>query len=198
MCKKCGEFKSLDDFGNNARWNDGRTRRCLICVRREQEERFWGYVNKDGAWMSHMTTNCWEWTGLINHNGYGLFHVGGKSGNVRVHRYAYVLYYGEIPDLPGTDWRGTCVLHICDNRRCVRGEHLKIGTQYDNVQDAVEKNRQIKGDDFVNSKLTCEKVRELRELFNLGYSYKELSQMFGVDFSVIGRAIRRETWKHVK
>lgn len=32
-------------------------------------------------------------------------------------------------------------MHVCDNRRCVNPNHLKVGTQRDNVMDCIGKGR---------------------------------------------------------
>jgi hypothetical protein len=36
---------------------------------------------------------------------------------------------------------GKVVMHLCDNRRCYRYDHLRIGTVADNVRDAAAKKR---------------------------------------------------------
>jgi hypothetical protein len=50
------------------------------------------------------------------------------------HREAYRLTYGEIP-------AGLLICHHCDNRACVRPDHLFLGTYKDNAQDMVRKGR---------------------------------------------------------
>jgi hypothetical protein len=53
----------------------------------------------------------------------------------RAHRVAWRLTGKPlIPD-------GAVLMHACDNRLCVNPAHLSIGTQRDNVRDAVEKGR---------------------------------------------------------
>lgn len=76
---------------------------------------------------------CWEWQGpLRNLNGYGAAHLDGK--HMLAHRVAWILWGREIPaDL--------FLLHRCDNRLCVRPDHLFLGTHLDNMRDAVAKGR---------------------------------------------------------
>jgi hypothetical protein len=98
------------------------------------EIRFWRYVVKrDGD-------ACWEWIGAINANGYGRFRVSMNPDRKEwAHRYAYELAHGPLNP-------GECALHRCDNRICVRGDHLFKGTRADNAADRDAKGRTSRGE----------------------------------------------------
>lgn len=100
-------------------------------------ERFWKHVNKQGTIVREDLGNCWEWTGQSHEKGYGWMEFALKNPKkfvVRAHRLVWILIYGEIPD-------GVHVLHRCDNPPCVRPEHLFLGDDDDNCQDAIRKGR---------------------------------------------------------
>ena len=79
---------------------------------------------------------CCEWTGSCNNHGYGRRSRNGVVGYV--HRQAWEEAFGPIP-------KGMRVLHRCDNPRCYNVDHLFLGTQGDNVRDAVAKGRHSNG-----------------------------------------------------
>ncbi len=74
------------------------------------------------------TGGCWEWSGCVTSDGYGLIGVrkGGHSTSLKAHRVAYELYIGPIPD-------GLQIDHLCRNRRCVNPQHLEPVTCRENV-----------------------------------------------------------------
>jgi len=90
--------------------------------------RFWTYVDRTG--------DCWLWTGRVNSKGYGRFSFwhDGKESRVQAHRLSLIL---AGTDLPG-DMHAR---HACDTPLCVNPGHLLVGTQSDNMRDAVERNR---------------------------------------------------------
>ncbi len=111
------------------------------------ESRFWRKVNKNTS------NGCWEWIAQIKppdkttEGGYGIFscldYNKGKypNGNAkqirkRAHRVSWELTFGSIPN-------EMCILHKCDNRKCVNPGHLFLGTVNDNNQDMIKKGRKI-------------------------------------------------------
>ena len=78
------------------------------------------------------TEGCWEWDGPMSGNGYGL--VCRNHTRRLAHRVAWERANGPIPD-------GLLICHHCDNRRCVRPDHLFLGTTSDNAQDMLAKGR---------------------------------------------------------
>ncbi len=150
-------------------------------------ERFWQHVQK--------TDTCWLWTAGKNHKGYGvIYHVDGKTRTA--HRVSWELHLGPIPD-------GLLVCHHCDNPPCVRPDHLFLGTEKDNSQDAVSKGRKgapvlARGERHWNAKLTDTVVLEMRALYASGqYSMTELGAKFGVHKVTARNAIRGLKWTHV-
>lgn len=73
-------------------------------------------------------TGCWIWMRSLTGSGYG------HCGLDLAHRVSYKLYKGSIPE-------GLFILHSCDVRSCVNPDHLRAGTQQENVKDAVNRNR---------------------------------------------------------
>lgn len=77
---------------------------------------------------------CHLWT-LSTRNGYGQFSVGGRNGTVEyAHRIAFYLAFAYLPPV---------VRHRCDCRPCCNVEHLLGGDQSANVQDMIDRGRDI-------------------------------------------------------
>ena len=95
--------------------------------------RFWAKVEKsDGCWL--WTAKCTAGKGRWL---YGEFRIG--KSTVMAHRASWMINRGEIP-------RGLKVCHTCDNTQCVRPDHLFLGTQKANIEDAVSKGRMASGE----------------------------------------------------
>lgn len=75
---------------------------------------------------------CWEWQASTKLTGYGQFWY--RERMALSHRVSWELHNGPLGE---SDY----VLHHCDNRLCVRPDHLFIGSLSDNVQDMLAKGR---------------------------------------------------------
>jgi hypothetical protein len=132
------------------------------------------------------TKDCWLWNGGVVGHGYGYINRGRRGdGFVSTHRASWEIAYGEISE-------GMEVLHKCDNPACVNPEHLFLGSQKDNVDDMISKNRR-RGGRLI---LTKEQVAEIRRMYETKeYSLHDLSLLFPVSKSQIFRIVSRENWK---
>jgi hypothetical protein len=98
---------------------------------------------------------------------------------------------GEIP-------KELFVLHKCDNPKCVRLDHLFLGTRQDNVDDMVKKGRRADthGEKCPSSKLTKIQVDAIRNRYSAGgTSQRKLAKEYGTCKSTIGYIVRQENWK---
>lgn len=154
---------------------------------RTPEDRFWSKVRKGGP------DECWEWTASLNTSGYGQIGWGGRRGrSERAHRVSYMLAHGLIPD-------GLCVMHSCDNRKCVNPNHLSLGTKADNNWDKVRKGRQgntgPKGEQAGNAVFTDELI--VKVLLD-DRPHHLIAADYGVDRTAIGHIKTGKNWSHVR
>ncbi len=158
-------------------------------------KRFWSKVNKEGPVPAHRQElgNCWVWTSSISGKQYGGFGIGGTT--YKTNRVCWALQTGV--------WSKLCICHKCDNRLCVRPDHLFEGTQAENMRDCSRKGRLFKpeksGERNGVARLTDEKVRQLRAIrARDGLTMEELGKLFGVHPATACSAINGKTWSHVK
>lgn len=154
-------------------------------------ERFMAKVSPES------NSGCWLWKGAISSTGYGHCVVDGRL--VKVHRLAYELFKGPIKLLNGSDCRGTCVIHSCDNPICVNPDHLRLGTHRDNMDDKRERNRFVSnplyGEDHQNAKLKAAEVVVIRRRAAIGDSHCQMAKEYGVTQATVRDAVVRRTWK---
>lgn len=150
-------------------------------------EAFWARVKKSEA--------CWLWIGERDNRGYGRLEVIQWHGQrrERVHhrasRISWELHFGSPGDL--------YVCHHCDNPVCVRPDHLFLGTQFDNMQDMVQKKRgrYRRGSEHPLAKLSQKDVDTMRRRYAIGnVSYRELAEEYHVSKQLVYRIMKRKNW----
>jgi hypothetical protein len=148
---------------------------------------------------------CWDWKGKITNAGYGEITLDRKY--LLIHREAYKLFKGDIPN-------GLNVCHSCDNKKCCNPDHLWVGTQKENINDCVKKDRRTKGgwsytreyaprntgrpgQKHHANKIRDHDVYEIRELLKQGLNQKQIANRYGVDQSVISKIKNGKAWSHI-
>lgn len=121
---------------------------------------------------------CIPWMGKLLNSGYGQIR-NGRHGRTTAHRAAWTIAHGPISD-------GLYVLHNCDNKRCVNVEHLRLGTQSENMADAMQRGQHP----FSKSpppwqKLSDDDVLKVLALRTAGHTQRSIAARFSVSRSLI-------------
>jgi len=152
--------------------------------------RFWNHV------LIGAPDDCWEWQSGRFTTGYGVVNLP-NGHQAHASRVAYILTNGDIPD-------ALKVCHKCDNPPCCNPAHLFTGTQAENLADMRRKGRQGKpgykpgmqvGEKNNSSKLSWEKVAQIRRLLAEGQTYKEVAEAFGVSRPLISLINTNKLWR---
>lgn len=112
------------------------------------------------------------------------------------HRTEWEKYHGPIP-------KGKCVMHECDNPPCRNIEHLKLGTQKQNMLDMIARGRNAYigskefGELHPSSKLTNTDVVWIRYLRSLGMVHREIARIIGISRRNVATVCLGQTWKHI-
>ena len=135
-------------------------------------ERFWPKVDTSG--------DCWLWTAAVGSSGYGQLSSRLGQAPLRAHRVSWELAFGEIPE-------GMSVLHRCDTPRCVRPEHLFLGTKADNAADMSRKRRARNG---AGTMLSEETARAIMGDLLRGDGGRVVARRYGTTETVVSRIKR--------
>lgn len=156
----------------------------------ERVKAFWSKVQKQKG------DKCWPWLAGPK-TGYGQFWTGLRS--VHAHRYMLELMLNR--KLKTEEH----ALHSCDNPRCVNPKHIFLGTNIENIQDKVKKNRHKgwshpnspKGENHPKAKLSNTDVTKIRRRINEGEILTRIAEDYKVTIQTISFIKRKITWKSV-
>lgn len=158
----------------------------MLIPSKQDVSRFWEKVEK--------TDTCWLFHSSLA-KGYGRFAI--DSQVYLAHRVSYLIATGDDPG-------PLMVLHRCDNPRCVRPDHLFLGTRADNNKDMFTKGRgrprggeYPRGEHHHLARLSEALVVELRSLHADGVPVRELARRFGIPRPTLRSAVLGRTWCHV-
>lgn len=148
-------------------------------------ERFWEKADRSG--------DCWIWMASLDSGGYGHFWYGGRL--VQAHRVSWILANGPIPS-------GKQLNHRCHDRRCVRPDHLYLGTQSENIHDTegAARGRHPRGEANGRARLTAEQVRALRVAYRPGRkgNLSKLARIVGMTRGGLHHVVTGHVWKEVR
>ena len=125
------------------------------------EERSITQWSDDSCWLSDRSADQLGYVHLKRM-------VDGESTNRQQHVIAWEMHNAEpVPE-------GMVVMHTCDNPGCFNPNHLRIGTQSENIRDSVTKGR--------HSSLTKQAAPlsfGIRYLRNLGFRQTAIAEILG-------------------
>jgi hypothetical protein len=127
------------------------------------------------------------------HNGYARVPYKGKL--ISLTRLLYAQHHKIAVESLGDK----VIMHTCDNPNCINLNHLKLGTQQENVQDMWNKGRQgvtpMQGSKHPMAKLNEQTVKEIKQ--NTRAAGKFLAKKYGVSVATISMIKNNKIWTHV-
>lgn len=123
-------------------------------------------------------TGCWNYNMGCFSDGYGAYslYLGEKRyKTVRAHSYYYEKHKGKIKE-------GFILDHLCRNKICCNPDHLEEVVPATNVRRGFA------------TKLTDNKVSNIRKMYSVGVNQIVLAGIFGVNQSEISRVINHKRW----
>lgn len=137
--------------------------------------------------LKYTGDECLQWPFGGTARGYGVVRVDGRYR--LVHRYICEVVHGE-PQTPDHDAAPSCGK---GHEGCIAPGHLSWKTHAENMSDMLIHGTSNRGGRNPTSKLTEDKVREIRRL-NGTMLKKEIGLMFGVSASTISEIHARKKW----
>lgn len=129
---------------------------------------------------------CWIWKGSKHKQGYGNARY--KNKLTLAHRLSWIVHVGEIPE-------GVKICHKCDVTCCCNPEHLFLGSQKDNVADAIQKGKyENRKQGKRRNKLNWDQVQEIKKLHGEGMSREDIKEKYDVGQTCIAKILTGKSW----
>lgn len=166
-----------------------------IAFKTGELDRFWSRVDTSGG-----ADACWTWRGALYSTGYGRFWVcrSGAVTPILAHRLAFYLANHVDPGL-------SFVCHACDNKPCCNPAHLQLGSNSDNIRDAITRGLKspsggvLPGERNGFAKLNAETVLTIRRTYaEGGTTARRLAAQYGIAKSHVLRILHGEVWRHLQ
>ncbi len=130
---------------------------------------FWNKVNIINE------QDCWLWKGQ-KRKGYGVvsYREGKRAKTYTAHRIAYYLHYNKYPN-------GWIVMHTCNNKLCCNPHHLELGTNRDNIRQAIK-------DKLRQPRLSTKTIADVEQIYKLlqeGKGYDKIDKITGLESWVL-------------
>jgi hypothetical protein len=134
-------------------------------------------ITPEGCWVTGLR-------GLLN--GYVQIHTGNPRRKPLLHRLAFEAFHGPIPP-------GMRVLHSCDNPPCGSPEHVRAGTQKENMAESIARGRLTRGP-TLGRRLTPDEVRAIRVAEGTQHA---IAARFGTTYQTVSLIKRGRIWRSV-
>lgn len=124
-------------------------------------------------------------------NGHGYMYVNVRVDGRQQHRYVHHLvceaFHGPRPE-------GMEVAHNDGNTKNNAASNLRWDTPTNNHADKKAHGTHLSGESSPRAKLTQRDAEDIRDLYDLGHSQREIAEQYGVSQITISRVVRRERY----
>jgi len=145
-------------------------------------------INKaSGIFRNGLPDECHIWIGSKEKWGHGLFQLDlcKKLGILKAHRLA--MYFFKNEEYMKKEEQN--VLHSCDEPSCCNPNHLRMGTDAENVEDMDSRGRRtiLKGSSNGFAKFDDDQINQIKELRKSGQTYPQIAERFSCSRRTIER-----------
>lgn len=138
--------------------------------------------------------NCLIWQLCKTEKGYPIYSINKQPK--KVHRLVCALIYGQPTG------NKNHALHSCDNPSCINPDHLRWGSNQDNIDDKIARNRHKTSPQFGKNnpmaKLSDSIVLEIRQLKAARVRIADIAAAYGIAEVTVRKVSTGERWGHIK